>query len=137
MRIYINKWKRIVKQSPEDNYTDLYSVKDNEDNSPKNITSEYDNNKNFYEINNNHYNNSLLKKLNNHNNINFIEDSNTNIDLYTKSQTIKYSSDSEEDFNDNKIITKTIEVPNSQRCLEKNTPTLKLFGRLPPNQLVP
>ena len=115
LRIYINKWKRIVKQSPEDNYTDLYSVKDNEDNSPKNITSEYDNNKNIYENNNNHYNNSLLKKLNNHNNINFIEDSNTNIDLYTKSQTIKYSSDSEEDFNDNKIITKTIEVPNSQR----------------------
>ena len=101
LKIYINKWKRILKQYPKDFYSDKYSINQQKENiSPNNINiEEYNNN---YEINYG-YNDNFLKK-----NINFVGDKDTG--LNKERININISLDSKEDFNNNIIISKSIEV---------------------------
>ena len=56
----------------------------------------------------------MVKKIKNFNKINLIENYNTYIELNLKKDSKNFL-DSDEDFNDKKIITKTIGVPNSDR----------------------
>ena len=110
LKIYINKWMRIVKQFPVDFYNDsIYSNnRGREDISPKNIIHEYNNNNN-YEIN--YDKNYFIKNINNNKNL----DEETHIDFHKKKKIINNSLDSNEDLNNNKIISKSIEVIKRER----------------------
>jgi len=108
LKIYFNKWRRIIEKMPQRFNTEIYSFdKEKEEIYDTNLRTEPNIKTNYNNIN-------LVKKIKNFNKINLIENYNTYIELNLKKDSKNFL-DSDEDFNDNKIITKTIGVPNSDR----------------------
>ena len=112
LKIYFYKWRMIIEKMPQRFNTEIYSFdKEKEEIYDTNLRTEptYKNN-----IKTNYNNINLVKKIKNFNKINLIENYNTYIELNLKKDSKNFL-DSDEDFNDKKIITKTIGVPNSDR----------------------
>ena len=112
LNIYFNKWRKIIEKMPQRFNTEIYSFdKGKEEIYNEHIKTEpsYNNN-----IKTNYNNINLVRKIKNFNKINLIENYNTYIELNLKKDSKNFM-DSDEDFNDNKIITKNIGVPNSDR----------------------
>ena len=108
LKIYFNKWRKIIEKMPQRFNTEIYSFdKEKEEIYDTNLRTEPNIKTNYNNIN-------LVKKIKNFNKINLIENYNTYIELNLKKDSKNFL-DSDEDFNDNKIITKTIGVPNSDR----------------------
>ena len=112
LKIYFNKWRKIIEKIPTRFNTEIKSF----DKEKKEIYNDYMKTEPFYKNNmNTAYNNiNFVKKIKNFNKINLIENYNTYIELNVKKDSKNFL-DSDEDYNDKKIITKTIGIPNSDR----------------------
>ena len=122
LKIYFNKWRKIIEKIPKRFNTEIYSFdKGKEEIYDINLRTEptYKNS-----INTNYNNINLVKRIKNFNKINLIENYNTYIELNLKKDSKNFI-DTYEDLNDNKIITKTIGVPNSDRDSISNKKELK------------
>jgi hypothetical protein len=123
LKIYFNKWRKNIEKMPQRFNTEIYSF----DKGKEEIYNEHMKTEPIYNnnIKTNYNNINLVKKIKNFNKINLIENYNTYIELNLKKDSKNFL-DSDEDFHDNKIITKTIGVPNSDRGSASSRKELKV-----------
>ena len=123
LKIYFNKWRIIIEKIPTRYNTEIYPF----DKEKEELYNEHLKTEPLYKNNTkSSYNNiNLVKKIKNFNKINLVDSYNTQIELNLKKDS-KNILESDEDFHDNKIITKTLGVPNSDRGSMSSRKELKV-----------